>query len=295
MAEKRDTPDGRAGLRAAGQHGVVTIAQLREAGLSDDAVLDPVRAGRLIRLHRGVFAVGHQPATFESRCLAAVLACGAGALVSRRSAAALWRLLDPDSGPIHVSVPGRAGRRQHQGVVVHRCPSLTPEQASRSRRIPVTSPARTISDLRRGEATSAELRRAIRQAEVRGLRTGLPKRAAATRSELEDLFLALCRRHGLPKPEVNVRIGALTVDFFWPQQRLVVETDGYRFHRGSSAFEIDHDRDLRLRTAGFDVLRLTYHHVTTEPTRVATLVRRELTESKGSLRPNHLTRKLAQP
>jgi len=104
------------------------------------------------------------------------------------------------------------------------------------------------------------------------LRTGLDKGSERTQSELEHLFLRLCRRHRLPAPEVNVRIGSRIVDFLWRRQRLVVETDGYRFHRGSQAFEDDHERDLELRSLGYDIVRLTYRQVTTTPDRVISAV-----------------------
>ncbi|HVQ58441.1 MAG TPA: DUF559 domain-containing protein [Solirubrobacterales bacterium] len=128
----------------------------------------------------------------------------------------------------------------------------------------------------RSELEAPQWRRAVRQAEVLGLRTGLDEPSAPTRSPLEDRFLALCRRHRLPSPEVNVRVGRWEVDFLWCDQRLVVETDGYRYHRGPTAFETDHVRDLDLRNAGLDVLHFTYRQVTSEPSQVANVLRREL-------------------
>jgi hypothetical protein len=142
---------------------------------------------------------------------------------------------------------------------------------TRQRGIPVTTPSRTIADLR-SIVSAAELRRAIRQAEVLGLPTGIDPREP-TRSQLEDLFLALCRRHGIPPPEVNVAIGSLTVDFLWRERRLIVETDGYRYHRGREAFETDRARDLLLRGAGYTVMRFSYRQVVEEPGRLASAVR----------------------
>jgi very-short-patch-repair endonuclease len=139
-------------------------------------------------------------------------------------------------------------------------------------------------------ASPEEYRRGIRQAEVRGLPTGLAVRPAPTRSELEDRFLALCRHHRLPEPEVNVRIGAVTVDFLWRERRLVVETDGYRYHRGETAFEQDHARDLRLRALGYDVMRLSFWQVTRDPEAVAALISRELA---GGGRPREPDRREA--
>ena len=280
MTRKSDTQArraGRVGRLAERQHGIVSLPQLRQLGIDAEVARSWERWGRQVRVHRGVYAVGHRPQTFERRCSAAALAVGGAALVSRRSAAALWGLLDPDDGPIHVSVPGRSGRRGQLGICVHRCPSLTPEQASTARRIAVTSPARTIADLRRGEASGAELRAAIRQVEVLGLQTGLPPRTATTRSELEDMFLALCRQHSLPAPRVNATVAGLEVDFHWPGHDLVVETDGYRYHRGAAAFESDRDRDLRLRAAGYKPLRVTHRQVAGDGPRIAGLIRRELT------------------
>lgn len=130
----------------------------------------------------------------------------------------------------------------------------------------------------RGPATSVsprELRRAIRQAEILGLPIGAAP-ADRTRSELEYLFLRLCRRHRLPAPETNARVGSLTVDFLWREKRLIIETDGYRYHRGRAAFEDDRSRDLELRTSGFDVMRLSYRQVVEEPERIAGGLRRLL-------------------
>jgi very-short-patch-repair endonuclease len=134
----------------------------------------------------------------------------------------------------------------------------------------VTTPAQTLVDLE-AVVTEAQRRRAIRQAEVLGLRTGLEV-SEPTRSELEHLFLRLLDRHRLPKPEINVRVGSYEVDFLWRRERLIVETDGYRYHRGSQAFEDDRGRDLELRAHGFDVRHFSYRQVSATPQRVATAV-----------------------
>lgn len=281
MRKKLDTPDVVIARIAGQQHGVVSRAQLRAAGIDDAAVSRRVDSGRLHRMHQGVYAVGHKAIWFRKRCAAAVLACGEDAVVSHRSAAALWRLMDPIGGPIHVSVSKRSGRAKRRGIRTHRCPSLSTQQMTRKHNIPVTNPARTIADLR-SDLEAPQWRRAVRQAEVLGLRTGLDAPLAPTRSELEDRFLALCRRHRLPQPEVNVRVGRWEVDFLWRDQRLVVETDGYRYHRGPTAFENDHVRDLALRNAGHDVLHFTYRQVTKQPSQVASVIRRELKKSDAN-------------
>jgi very-short-patch-repair endonuclease len=200
--------------------------------------------------------------------MAAVLACGVGAVLSHRNAAALWKLIDPPNGAIDVSVPTTSGRVHRAGIRLHRRISLDRKSITWRNDIPVTTPAQTLADLQ-GCVPADKLRRAIRQAEVLGLPTGLEKASEPTRSELEHLFLRLCHRHRIPTPEVNVRIGKHEVDFLWRRQRLIVETDGYRFHRGSAAFENDHDRDLDLRGDSFDLRRFTYRQITTQPDRVA--------------------------
>ncbi len=232
-----------------------------------------VQSGRLHRIHRGVFAVGHKRLTNEGIWLAAVLACGDGAALSHRSAAALWKLLPASRGIVDITVPGTGGRRKRRGIRLHRSPSLTPAATVRRNGIAVTTPARTLADLRR-VSTPEEFRNARRQAEIMGLDLGQQGvEADLTRSELEHRFLRLCRRHRLPRPEVNARVGPFVVDFLWCSQRLVVETDGYRFHRGRLAFEADRARDIELKLLGYTVVRFTHRQVVDDPSRVARTLR----------------------
>jgi putative AbiEi antitoxin of type IV toxin-antitoxin system len=194
IAEKRSTPDQRIAWLSDRQHGVVTIGQLHGAGLSDDAVLGRVRSGRLHRVYRGVYAVGHRRLPVEGRWMAAVSACGEGAALSHRSAAALWALVPRSGpavgagGPIDVVVPFDRRPTRRKGIRIHRSRSLPPGSIVRRDEIPVTNPARTIADMRRS-ASASEMRSMVRKAEVLGLRTELAPRAEPTRSELEDLFL----------------------------------------------------------------------------------------------------------
>jgi hypothetical protein len=286
MPEERASPDVRIAAIAAHQHGVVSIHQLRDAGLSDQAVLERRQAGRLHRVHRGVYAVGHIAPNIARKWMAAVLAMAgredaqhgdraAGAVLSHRSAAALWRLLPPSDGPVDVSLSGQGGRQRRQGIRIHRCQSLQLRHMTRNRGIPVTTPARTIVDLG-AVVVPAELRRAIRQAEVLGLPTGLDATPDRTRSELEFQFLRLCARHDLPRPDVNVHVGSLLVDFLWRDARLIVETNGWRYHRGHRAFEDDHARDLALRKLGYEVVRLSHKQVFDEPREVAAALQNRL-------------------
>jgi very-short-patch-repair endonuclease len=210
--------------------------------------------------------------------MAAVLACAgksSAAFLSHNSAAALWGLVSAEGGPVHVTVHGDSGRRRRPGIRLHRTQTLEPSMTSTHGGIPVTTPLRTIADLqaarRRERLSPAQLRRAVRQAAVLGYSIG-DADVDGTRSELEHLFLRLCRRHRLPAPEVNAKIDSLEVDFLWRGKALVVETDGYRFHRGRTAFEDDRRRDLHLRRLGFQVIRLAYDHVS-EPQDVAEALR----------------------
>jgi very-short-patch-repair endonuclease len=274
------------------QHGVVSVGQLYGLGIGERGVRCRVDAGRLHRVHRGVYAVGYVALSPESRWLAAVLAVGRGpaqeggsvldcwrAAVSHRSAACLWDLLPVRGGPVDVIVRGGGGRSKRSGLRVHRSFTLVAGDVALRRGIPVTTPARTISDLRKatsegwpGTIPAWELRKAIRQANVLGLPIGEEGGRDRTRSDLERRFLRLYRRHGLPPPEVNVRIGPYLVDFLWREPRLVVEADGYLYHRGRAAFQEDRHRDLELRRLGYDVLRLSERQLEEGPDRVAEAV-----------------------
>jgi hypothetical protein len=256
-------PDAAISDFALRQHGVITAAQLRQAGLSYAAISQRVKSGRLHRIHRGVYAVGHPAASQHAKWMAAVLACGPSAVLSHRSAAALWELLRPIEGPVEVSIRTKNGRRPRYGIRVHRRAGLPMQSLTIRSLIPVTVPWQTIEDLR-GVVSPQLQRRALRQAEVRRLAPGPHSPGDRTRSDLELYFLNLCRRNGIPPPLVNVRIGRWTVDFLWPEHRLVVETDSWRFHGGSVAFEDDHARDLDLRRRGYAVHRFSERQIREE-------------------------------
>lgn len=178
--------------------------------------------------------------------MAAVLACGDGAALSHMSAAALWGLLRPEDGPVDVSLPSQSGRRRRKGIRIHRCTSLAADEEAHlstrgeqvrlaplvtlRHRIPVTSVARTVDDLRRGR---------------------YPERLVR-----------------LPAPEVNVEIGRHEVDFLWRSHALVVETDFYDTHRGEVSFEDDHRRDMHLRRLGYTVHRYTGAQIRDYPAEV---------------------------
>lgn len=257
------------------QYGVVTVAQLRSAGLDKHAVGRRVKAGRLFPLHHGVYAVGYPGRSQETRWMAAVLVCGDRAVLSHRSAAALWGFLDGSEGPVEVTTPSRSGRAVRPGIRLHRVKSLALSEVTRRFGIPVTTPTRTLADLP-GTVPAWQFRRAVRQAEISGLALGPEFASDRTRSDLERDFLRLCRRHRLPIPGVNVKVGRWTVDFLWPRHRLAVETDSYRYHRGTVAFENDHARDLDLRRRGDDVRRFTDRQLCKRPELIAADLREAL-------------------
>lgn len=300
MGHKLDTADAGIARIAARQHGVVTVSQLEAAGLTRYTVAKRARKGSLHRIHRGVYAVGHSALSLHGRFMAAVLACGEGAVLSHTSAAVLWELLKPLDGPVHVSTPSTSGRSRRQGIHLHRAPSLAEPSPSPSylqqeggrggrlqtthrHNIPVTTVERTLEDLMRTSLLPPHLlRRAIRQAELAGYRLDAVV-SDRTRSDLESLFLALVERYDLPHPEVNVKLGRWTVDFLWRGERLVVETDFWGYHRGSVAFYADGERDLDLRSAGYAVLRFTDRQLEAEPGRVAADVARALSQEVSHL------------
>jgi very-short-patch-repair endonuclease len=290
MDGKVARPDARIAMIAERQHGVISIVQARSAGVSDDAMRARVLAGRMYRVHQGVYAVGHLALSPEGRWTAAVLAVGGqparggsvlgrwGAALSHRSAVFLWGLLPVADGSVDVIVPGDGGKAKRSGVRVHRSLSLLPADVTLRHGIPVTTPARTIADLRRalsaglaGSVQAHELRRAVRQASVLGLPIG-DARGDRTRGDLERDFLRLCRRHRLPRPEVNVRIGPYLLDFLWRDKSFVVETDSYLHHRGEAAFQDDHARDLELMGLGYEVLRLSERQLEVESERAAGVI-----------------------
>ncbi|HEX5374926.1 MAG TPA: DUF559 domain-containing protein [Solirubrobacterales bacterium] len=232
--------------------------------------------------------------------MAAVLAGGEDAVLSHRSAAALWGLRKDDDGPLDVTAPNRRGRTP-KGISAHRDDRVAPADRTTWRGIPCMTVERTLLDIA-AVLPEWELRKAIAQAEVLGIldfsamreliRRSRGRRGVArlrlifeeldpatkrTRSELERRFLRLCRNSGLPRPEVNVALdigdGRIEVDFLWRDAGLVVETDGRQFHDTASAFQRDRWREQRLQLAGWRVSRWTWQQVENEPGRVTKTIR----------------------
>lgn len=301
MRKKEARSDKEIAEIARRQHGVVADWQLAAAGLSASGISRRAKTGRLHRIHRGVYAVGHVAPSLHREWMSAVIACSRrssenrkgvsgmdeavpvlaywGAALSHRSAAQLWEMLPARASATDVSIPGYGGKNR-SGIRVHRSLTLVPAQVTLRGGIPVTTPGRTIADLSRvvarpgrpGLISPWELRRAIRQAEVCGLPLGDDVESDGTRSDLEGDFLHLCRRYRLPAPEVNIRVGPHLVDFLWRDRGLILETDSFAYHGGRTAFQEDRSRDLDLRARGFQVFRLSEKQVNEEPRRVAEVV-----------------------
>lgn len=303
---------GRLAELATRQHGVVSAAQLRQLGYSTSAVGRAASAGRLHRLHRGVYAVGHRCLTKHAHCLAAVLACGPNALLSHSAAAWLWGFSRTYSVTIDVTVI--RGARSRPSIRLHQARALGDEQRAHREGIPVTSVPRTLLDL--ATVVSGErLERAIERSEQLGLfdlravdsllastighpASGRLRRAlsayrepAFTRSALERRFLALVRAAGLPTPSANVFVAGHELDMYWERERFAVELDGYQHHRTRAAFERDRLRQEELKLAGIEMVRLTSRRLDREAetvvNRLAMLLERrrrdfEAGESRGT-------------
>lgn len=290
MGYRRRQPSLRQVLELAEkQHGVVARRQLLDLGFSPQAIKRRTNNGRLHLVLRGVFAVGRPRITQHGRWTAAVLRCGPDALLSHRSAGALWEIAPERLGMIDVSVPLRA-RCRAPGIAVHRRRTLTAADVWTHRGIPVTSPVCTLIDIA-PRLSRTKLEAAINEADkrdlvdpeqlraslppspgrpgVRALREVLDRRTfALTDSELERHFLTIARAAGLSVPQTGQRVNGFKVDFYWPDLGLVVETDGLRYHRTPAQQTRDRVRDQAHTAAGLTCLRFTHAQVRFEPDHV---------------------------
>jgi very-short-patch-repair endonuclease len=281
------------GRLASRQHGVVTRAQLLREGVTTHEIAGRLESGALLGEHRGVYRVGHRAPSVEARYLAAVLACGEGARLSGRAAAHLFGLLKGRAPRAEVMTPLK---RRVDGVTVRRC-RIDPLDRATCRGIPVTAVPRTLTDLAadlsldalaracheagvRYRTTPAQVAAVLeRRPRLRGgakLRLVLSGDARVTLSALERRFLELLVAHGLPLPRTNRPAGAHHVDCRWPERRLTVELDSYRFHHSRWAWEQDRRRERDARARGDDVRRYTWADVFEEPAQMLAELRRLL-------------------
>lgn len=280
---------------AAKQQRNVTRRQLLEAGWDDDAINYRVKIGRLYRQHAGVYTVGAPPISPLERAMAAVLACGEGAVLSHGSALTLWGIWKRWDVPFDVTV---AADRRKRGIRVHRVRQLDGPDVTRHHGIPVTTLARTLLDQAK-RMTAKSLTRAVNDGRLSGhlhlaalhdvvrrnpRHRGRPKLEAVlglaserpTRSAFEDTFPAFCERHHLPIPQMNAPVCGYEVDALFEVQKVIVELDGWSFHSSRTSFESDRRRDADTLAAGFATVRITAERYTQAPAEQAAQLRQIL-------------------
>jgi very-short-patch-repair endonuclease len=288
---------------AAKQHGVLARRQLVDLGMSGQAIQHRLDNGRLHPVRRGIYSVGRPDLSRYGRWMAAVLACGPGAALSYGSAAALWGFEQERRGAPEVSV-SQASRRRPQGVLVYRRPNLHHAEVGIKVGVPVTSVVRTFIDVA-AHLDGSRIERAVNEADrlglinpeallaalelhpgkrgVRSLRQVLGRRSfRLTDSELERRFLTLVGELGLPTPLTGQRLNGFTVDFYWPEMGLVVETDGLRYHRTPAQQGRDRLRDQAHLAAGLTPLRFTHEQVRFEAGYVRLMLLAVVNRLKGS-------------
>jgi Transcriptional regulator, AbiEi antitoxin len=274
------------------QFGHVTREQLMRVGLPPRTITRWIRAGRLIQVHVGVYAVGHQQRTAIAIAMAAVLACGPDAVLSHDSAAALWGVRAWPARP-EVTAPHDHRR---PGIRAHRTQTLTRRDIRRQRGIRVTSPSRTVVDIQ-GRLTDAQLVRAVNELRLhQHLRaTELERLLSAskrianlidptqnpTRSGKEDDFVTFCRTHGLPAPRTNVWLFGKEVDALFEEEKVIVEIDTWSTHNSHKSFQSDRKRDARAAEHGYLTVRMIADLLQQEPYGEAESLRRTLVKRRS--------------
>jgi hypothetical protein len=289
---------------ASRQRGLVHRWQLLAAGIGRGGIRRRVEARRLVRRQPCVYLVGHDALAPWATEMAAALRYRGNAVISHRSAAAIWGLIPRAPVVVELTIVGTHARST-PGIRFTRTKTLDRKDFRWRHDVPVTGPARTIIDLA-GCAESLITERAIVEARAHGLASDAELRRAAdrcpqrkgvgwvnafleaerdpamTRSKAERMLAGLCDRAGLPRPISGARLCGFEVDQFWPHARLVVEFDGYGAHSHRGAFERDRYRDQVLIAAGYRVLRVTWHQLTREPTAVIVRIGQAMVAAAGA-------------
>jgi hypothetical protein len=258
------------------QFGHATRRQLRELGVPARTIGSWVEIQRLIPVHAGVYAVGHQQHTPIALAMAAVLACGDQAFLSHDSAAALWGVRTWPHRP-EVSAPTE---KRRPGIRTHRTTTLTTKEIRRHRNIRVTSPSRTILDIEH-RLTDKQLTRAINDLRLNKhlkatelerllsnstrIRNLIDPAQNPTRSGGEDRFIAFCKEYGLPTPTTNTTRWGFEIDALFEAEKVIVEIDGWDFHKDRQSFESDRERDTVAADHGFLTVRLTGRRLDRRP------------------------------
>ncbi len=273
------------------QRGYVTRSQVMRFGLGRDAVTYRIRTGRLIPVYSGVYAVGHLPTLPQDQACGALLACGPTAVLSHGTAACVWGIWKRWEKPFEVTT---AGKRTRNGISVHRA-ELKRRDITTQIGLRVTTAARTVFDIA-PRLSERALRRAIADLRRPGhlhihqladLVERLPRspgtrrvrplidvpHGGPTRSDLEDRYLAFAARFGLPTPETNVWVAGREVDIWYPEERVIVELDGWDFHSDRESFEDDREEDATALALGIATIRITDPRMTNRPEREAARIR----------------------
>src|SRR3954471_8121759 len=262
--------------------GLVTRDELSDAGLTERQIDWRLENGALIPEYERIYRVGHCAPNLETSYLAAVLACGEGALLSGRAATYLYGLIKGEAPKPEVTTPTQ---RRPQGVITHRA-RVHALEATTYHDIPITTVPRTVVDMA-ARSTPGELAELFHHAAVRfrvkphhveavlrrrpnarganTLRRVMNGDERALLSVLERGFIALLRKHDLPLPQTNIPKDGHWVDCYWPEPPLTVELDSYRFHSTRHAWEEDHRRERKARRRG-DYRRYVWADVFEEPT-----------------------------
>ena len=276
------------------QHGHVARWQLLELGASDGLIRGRLASGAWVTVHVGVYCIGPRRNDPISRAAAAVLACGRGAALSHASAASLWGFVSRWSFPLEVT---SKDRRDRPDISTHRCQSLQPRDVTRQHGVSTTSPARTVLDIA-PRLTAKQLTRLVNDARHDGhlrpsslqdvmdrnrfhpgtklLEPFVDSPHNPTSSGFEDDFLAFVDKYGLPRPEINFPFNGRKLDAFWPEHGVIVECDGWEFHKDREMFEDDRERDADHLDHGLITVRITKRRLTAMPDREAARLKRIL-------------------
>jgi very-short-patch-repair endonuclease/predicted transcriptional regulator of viral defense system len=280
------------------QNAAIRTDQLHAAGLTRHAIAARVKRGRLVPWCYGVYIVGDPELMPLAKQSAALLSLGEKAVLSHRSAAAIWGLAVPDPQVIDVTVT--SNRRRRKGIRLHRVRALDSRDTTSHEHLRITTPARTLIDFA-SQATTSELADAFGDARAKRLITDAKLKAALNRtpqnhsgaaivramlteggtydrSKAERLMRELCRQAELPQPRVNVHLNGFLVDFFWPEHQLIVEVDGYGTHGNRQAFGADRRRDQIHVAAGYVVIRITWRQLEHEPIAVMARIAQALVQ-----------------
>lgn len=257
------------------QHGHVARWQLLGIGVSQGLIAGRLASGAWVRVYVGVYCIGPRRNDPVSRAAAAVLACGAGAVLSHAAAASLWGFLPRWSGAMEVTTKAK---RTRPGITTHRCLSLQPRDITRQRGVPTTTRARTMLDIapslsakqltrlvnderREGRVRRAALQDVLDRNSLHPgtklLRPFVQDPRNPTDSPFEDDFMAFVRNYDLPVPRTNIWLHGRKVDVFYPEANLIVELDGLDFHDDEDAFRDDRERDTENLKHGLTTMRMT--------------------------------------